>query len=169
MYKTLILIASIFMNMSAFSQDEIVEEGHLKAEQATAMRVSEKHLKVAQDTVMRISKEQALQSAKVLVQAQITSDPSNVQLAKAYEAFYIEVFLSEEFYNGLVLIQIELFTYEELLALKNIMQRPIFSLWEKRLSQVLQRNRTLTRELVFDKQDRLCELIQSERERKKKL
>ncbi len=169
MYKNLMLVGAIIINTNAFAQVEIDKKVNLKSAQVTVNKISDEYLKVAQETVMQISKEQALQSAKVLVQAQMTSDPSNIQLAKAYEAFYIEVFLSKEFYNGLVLIQMELFTYEELLKLRAMMQLPIFSLWENRLAQVLQRNRTLTRELVFEKQDRLFELIQNERERKKNL
>lgn len=90
MSKFLLLISLFIFNINVCAQ-----------EQNEAL----KYLKAAQETVIPISEEQALEYSKALVQAQISSDASNIHLSKAFETFYLEMFLSTEFYNGLVDIQ----------------------------------------------------------------
>lgn len=154
MFKGLVLIGFIFISMSVHAQNEVTEEEHFKA---------------AQDTVKRMGQEQAVEYAKGVVDAQIAANPSIAHLSKAIEKFYIEVFQSDEFYDGVASIQMELFTYEELLEIKEMMKLPIFKRYEKIMPQVLQKNMALGQTVVAGRQDRLVELIQKEQARIEKL
>ncbi|WP_441004105.1 hypothetical protein [Pseudocolwellia agarivorans] len=104
-----------------------------------------------------------------IVNQQVASDPSIRPIRRALEIFYRETFQSDEFIHGIANIQMDLFSYEELLQIKEMMDLPIFKKYEEIMPTFMTRNMQLGQQVVALKQDRLKELINAEHERIEKL
>ncbi|WP_417349951.1 hypothetical protein [Ferrimonas sp.] len=142
-----ILIASLFM----FSFSSMGNE--------------QQHFEAALDTVAIPQGEELDQMINGLLTAQIQSNPNIAMLRGAFETFYRETFQSEEFIHGCARIQMELFTYEELVEIKEMMDLPIFKKYQKQTPLFIQRNMELGSQVVESRKERLIFLIEKERAR----
>ena len=125
----------------------------------------QQHFEAALATVAMPQGEKLDQMIDGLLAGQIQANPQMQTLRGAFETFYREVFQSEDFLHGLAKIQMELFTYEELLEIKKMMETPVFKRYEEQMPLFIQRNMELGQQVVFAKQDRLISLIQAEQAR----
>ena len=130
---------------------------------STSLWASEdKHFDAAMDVVIMPQGEQLELMVSGLVDAQMNANPSIRPLRGAFERFYQEVFQSEAFLQGLAEIQMETFTYEELVELKTLMKLPIFIKYQAMMPEILPKHMQLGQQVVMKHQDRLIELIELE-------
>lgn len=129
----------------------------------------EQHFSAALDVVMMPENEQLEAMVKGLVDQQVMYNSSYKPIRSAFETFYREIFQSEEFLHGLARIQMDLFTYEELLEMKKMMDLPIFRKYQQIMPAFLEMNMQLGQEIVFSNQERLKALIDKEHRKIEKL
>lgn len=104
-----------------------------------------------------------------LVEGQVNANPSIRPVRKAFEVFYKEVFTSEEIVSASAKIYMELFTYDELLELKKIMDTTIFKKYENIMPIYMQKYMELGNRVVMNNRERLGELIKKEQDHIAKL
>lgn len=104
-----------------------------------------------------------------LVESQVNINPSIRPIRKAFDTFYREIFSSEEFTTASAKIYLDLFTYEELVELKKLMDTPIFKKYELIMPTYMQRYMELGNEIVMNNRERLGELIKKEQDHIEKL
>ena len=127
------------------------------------------HYEAALAVVVMPQGEQLEAMVQGVVNNQINVNPSIRPIRKAFEIFYRETFKSEDFIHGLAKIQMELFSYEELLEIKKMMALPIFKKYEEVMPSFMSKNMQLGQQVVMANQDRLKELIETEHKRIEKL
>ncbi len=150
MIKKIVLVAALSFSGSLLANDD----AHFEAALA----------------VVNMPKGEQLESLVMsLVDTQVNTNPSIRPVRKAFEAFYRETFQSTGFSNGLAEIQMELFTYEELLEIKEMMSLPIFKKYEEIMPEYMSRNMQLGQQVVMANQERLKELIEKEHKRIERL
>ncbi|PCI23233.1 MAG: hypothetical protein COB62_00080 [Piscirickettsiaceae bacterium] len=144
MYKYLLLVLITFSSFSLYACED-------------------EHLSLALEVVKIPEGEKLDELINSLVNSQIRVNPSVRPIRKAFNIFYREVFTSDEFKYGLARIQMDLFTYDELLLLKELMNTPIFKKYEDIMPQFLSKNMELGSLVVKNNEKRLMELIEKER------
>lgn len=129
---------------------------------ATSYADEQAHFEAARAVISMPQGDKLEEMVQGIVNQQAYANPNIKPIRKAFETFYREVFQSEEFIDGLAQVQMELFTYEELLEIKEMMKLPIFKKYEEVMPQFLAKNMEVGQKLVMARQDRLMELINLE-------
>jgi hypothetical protein len=127
------------------------------------------HFEAALSVIAMPQGEKLEEMVQGVVNQQISANPSIRPIKKAFEIFYRETFQSDEFINGLAKIQMELFSYEELLEIKKMMSLPIYKKYEEVMPSFITKNMQLGQQVVMANQERLKELIETEHKRIEKL
>jgi|GEM_PF-2037240 len=129
----------------------------------------EAHFEAALAVIAMPQGEKLEEMVQGVVNQHISANPSIRPIKKAFEIFYRETFQSDEFINGLAKIQMELFSYEELLEIKKMMSLPIFKKYEEVMPSFITKNMQLGQQVVKANQSRLKELVEAEHKRIEKL
>ena len=150
MYKYIILIAITVSSFNIYANDD-------------------EYLTLALELINIPEGEKLDELVSSVVQTNIQANPSIRPVRRAFEKYYREIFTSDEFKYGLARIQMELFTYEELLELKEVMKTPIFKKYVEVTPKFLTLNAQLGSRVVKNNEERLHELITKEQEHIEKL
>jgi hypothetical protein len=97
-----------------------------------------------------------------LLENQIAADPSIKPIRRAFKTFYMETLNSDLVKNGSAHIQMELFTYEELLEINEMMQLPIYKKYMEVTPEYVSRTMMLGQQAAMANGARLKELIDAE-------
>ncbi len=126
------------------------------------------HFQAALDTVMAPEGDQLDQIIDGLVQAQISANPKLYMAENAFRKFYKEVLGSEAYRNRLAKVQMETFSYDELVQIKEMMNTPIFKIYRKRTPALMTKIMQVGITFAQENQGRLVELIKIESEIREK-
>jgi hypothetical protein len=129
----------------------------------------DRHFEAALSVIAMPQGEKLEEMVQAVVNQQVNANSSIRPIRKAFETFYRETFQSDEFINGLAEIQMELFSYEELLEIKKMMALPIYKKYEEVMPSFITKNMQLGQQVVMANQDRLKQLIEAEHKRIEKL
>lgn len=124
----------------------------------------DEYFNLALETVYIPKGEKLQDMVNALVEGQINANPNIRPVKNAFTAFYMEIFTSDEFKHAIANMQMELFTYEELLKLKELMKSPIFLKYEEIAPQLMAKSMQIGNQVVMNNEDRLKELIKKEQD-----
>lgn len=127
------------------------------------------YYELALETANMPKDEKLEEMVHALVEGQIKTNPNIRPIKNAFSTFYKEIFSSNEMASAMASMQMEFFTYEELLELKELMKNSIFVKYEEIMPQIMQKSILLSNQIVMNNQERLKELVKKEQDHIAKL